>query len=202
MPQDVTYNEAKHMFQSIAGMDTLTATDEFFLENSLNRSALNAYHESNFWPRFLVVGEERTVTDSAVPYSQDSKNDIGEFVHIHKTEPYGTNYAKEYDFYVDSVGANIVDIDAGLTSAYVTYKKAFNPSYTDTSTDIPQEFLDYMIHMALSDFYSGDGQTENAVIYKRIASGKLEDELFRLQQKSNSNRMGIKFRNHLTKQNR
>ena len=200
--QNVTYNEVKHMFQSIAGLDTLTSADEFFLTNSLNRSALNAYHKSNLWPRFLVVGEERTVTDSAVPYSQATKNDIGEFVHIHKTEPYGTNYAKEYDFYVDSVEANIVDIDAGLTAAYVTYKKAFNPAYDEDSTDIPQEFLDYMIHIALSDFYTGDGQTENAVINKKIASEHLEDELFRLQQKSNSNRLGIKFRSHLTNQRR
>ena len=33
----------------------------------INRRAKKAYKQSNYWPRFLNVGEERTVTDGVVP---------------------------------------------------------------------------------------------------------------------------------------
>jgi len=356
MPQNVTYTDASRKFQALAGLETLTASDNFFLVNSFNRAALNAYHESNLWPRFLRVGEERslssepisnvtytypteiqlsdypivtgqskvmysgsagnilngvytlgnninsmpawyigsneynssnlvialgadtewyglytrnvlglsanplfffnkdndniilpgvffsqtgvTVFDSltvtsesyspvnnlsqyfdfsydggsssesivlasnVAPYTELNKDEIGEFIRIHKERPYGVSSAKEYEFYVDSNGANIVDISSGTTSAFITYKKSYNPSFTEESTDIPQEFLDYMLYCALSDFYTGDGQTENAAIAMNRATMSLDSELFRLEQKNNMNIMGIRFSTHLNHQHR
>ena len=202
MPQDVTFTDASRKFQSIAGLETLTSADTFFLTNSFNRSALNAYHESNLWPRFLTVGEERTLSNSVVPYTESNKSTIGEFIKIHKEEPYSTLPAYEYSFYVDNSGANIVNLSDGVTSVFVTYKQVYNPTFTDESTDIPQEFLDYMLYCALSDFYTGDGQTENAAVAMNRATMSLDSELFRLEQKNNFNIMGLRFSTHLNRQQR
>lgn len=202
MPQDVTYTDASRKFQALAGLETLTASDSFFLVNSFNRAALNAYHESDMWPRFLVVSEERTCTNAVVPFTQSTKNDIGEFIRIHKTDAYDQLAAHEYRFYVTSAGANIVYIDDGATSVYVTYKKAYNPAFTEESTDIPQEFLDFMLFTALADFYTGDGQTENAAVYHAEARRSLDSELFRLEQKNNRNLFSVRYSTHLNKQQR
>ena len=202
MPQDVTFTDAARKFQSVAGLETLTSADTFFLSNSFNRAALNAYYESNLWPRFLHVGEERALSDSLVPYSESEKNTIGEFVKIHEEKPYGTLAAHEYRFYLNNAGANIVNLSDGVTSVYVTYKEAYNPAFTEESTDIPQEFLDYMLYSALADFYTGDGQTENAAVATNRASMSLDSELFRLEQKNNLNIMGLRFSTHLNHQQR
>lgn len=202
MPQDVTFTDASRKFQSISGLETLTSADTFFLEGSFSRSALNAYHESNFWPRFLTVGEERTVTNETIPYVENGKNTISEFIRIYDGEPYSKLPSYEYEFYVDGNGANIINTYDDVTTAYVTYKVLYNPSFTRDSTDIPQEFLDYMLFTALGDFYTGDGQTENAAVAYNRASNSLNSELFRLEQKNNSNIMGLRFLTHHNKQAR
>ena len=61
MPSDSTFVEVKNAFQAIAGLESLTAADEFFLTSSLNRAVHRAYNESDSWPRYLVVGEKREI---------------------------------------------------------------------------------------------------------------------------------------------
>lgn len=352
MPVDLTFTEARQRFQSISGLESLTSADLFFLQNSFSRSALNAYHMSNLWPRFLRVNEARSLssepvstvtytypesiqigsterplpTDSpyinpfgvnglyvlgdningmpawylqdsltttqyviakgadtfnyglysysslglsmsplclfgdseediilpeyipygtygllysynpttgsstseagavnalisfsygeatssqttvltgdVVPYSELNKDDIGEFIRISKEKAYDINSVREYEFYVDSNGANLRNLESGVQFVYVTYKKAYNPSFTEASTDIPQEFLDYMIHIALSDFYMGDGQNERAYAAKGHAERLLTDELYRLEQRKNTNIINTRFLNHHNKQTR
>jgi hypothetical protein len=363
MVRNVTFTDASRKFQSLSGLETLTVADKFFLLNSFNRSALNAYHESNLWPRFLRVGEKRTLSyepistvtydypttiklkipsnpdpanypnpegwefdifgislsditfelgkfiggnpawyytapngrvvviakdydsfyfgvyllpqesgrpddllaitpygfldsdndnlvlnswytdaysavqsvyyryinatytssitvdsiielsyngnsssqstifaDNVVPYAELNKEEIGEFIRIHRDKPYGDIGTYEYDFYVDSNGANIMNLESGVINVYVTYKKSYNPSFTEESSDIPQEFLDYMLFTALGDFYTGDGQTENAAVAYNRAEQSLSSELFRLEQKNNRNVMGFKIATHHTRQ--
>ena len=365
MPVDLTFTEARQRFQSISGLESLTSADLCFLQNSFSRSALNAYHMSNLWPRFLRVNEARSlssepvstvtytypesiqigpspyvsgVTDAiyrsvfvdsfvlndiytlgeningmpawyssiagstsysyvialgadtvryglytindnglsasptfffnrdddniilpsvhslnselyiydvsadstfqaytyhpdgtlqlnypglfqftynglsssqstvltgdVVPYSELNKDDIGEFIRISKEKAYDINSVREYEFYVDSNGANLRNLESGVQSVYVTYKKAYNPAFTEASTDIPQEFLDYMIHIALSDFYMGDGQNERAYAAKGHAERLLTDELYRLEQRKNTNIINTRFLNHHNKQTR
>lgn len=199
--KDVSYSYAERKFQALAGLESLTVADKFFLQNSFSRSALNAYHESNLWPRFLRVGQERALSSvSIVPYVEQNKDEIGEFIRIHRQSPYGTIGTYEYEFYLDENGANVINLEQGVTGVYVTYKKVYDPSFTEGSNDIPQEFLDYMLFTALGDFYTGDGQTENAAVAYNRADDSLSSELFRMEQKNNRNIMGIKIATHHTRQ--
>ena len=206
MATDYTFVQVKNAFQSISGLESLTEADEFFLIHALTRAAKNAYHESNLWTRFLVAGEERAVVvaDSSpyVPYAEGVKDTIEEFIRIHKTDPFVQKSSHEYEFYVDSLGAHVLGKANSTDAVYVTYKKEFNPSYNQESTDIPAEFVDYMIYAALADFYMGDGQNEKCVQAKEYATMALDSELFRLEQRSNANTINKRFSNHINRQSR
>lgn len=204
MPSDVTFLEVKNAFQSIAGLESLTAADEFFLVNSLNRAVSRAYNESNSWPRYLVVGEERTIeSGQVVPYAETGKNTIGEFIRIHRQQPFLNNSTLEFDFYVDSSGAHILNIStADASSAYITYKKELVTGFDQDSTNIPSEFVDYIIYTALSDFYTGDGQTEKAALAAAQADLMLDREIFRVDKKMNNNTVNKRFSTYVSRQAR
>lgn len=204
MPSDVTFLEVKNAFQSIAGLESLTAADEFFLVNSLNRAVSRAYNESNSWPRYLVVGEERTIqTGQVVPYAEGGKNTIGEFIRIHRDQPFLNNSSLEFEFYVDSNGAHIMNISTtDASSAYITYKKELITGFNQDSTDIPGEFVDYIIYTALSDFYTGDGQTEKAALAAAQADLMLDREIFRVDKKMNNNTVNKRFSTYVSRQAR
>ena len=206
MPSNATFLEVKNAFQSIAGLESLTAADEFFLTSSLNRAVYRAYNESDSWPRYLVVGESRLLlTDPAatVPYVEAAKETIGEFLRIHRTQPFLRNSVVEFEFYVDSSGAHILNlITSDSTSVFVTYKKELQTNFTPDSTDIPGEFVDYIIYTALSDFYTGDGQTDKAAMAATQAKMMLDIELLRLDKKANNNTINKKFSTYVNRQSR
>ena len=291
MPSDSTFTEVKNAFQSIAGLESLTAADEFFLTSSLNRAVYRAYNESDSWPRYLVVGQERSlIQDQVVPYSSEdilisgagstevngvyvkvgtesganryeyialngdvyslfilsggswrirkgnkdyykadnnnlvtppstgwyktSSGDdpipsvinqllLGEFLRIHRTLPFLNNSALEFEFYVDSIGAHILNArTSNSNSVFVTYKKELQANFTPDSTDIPGEFVDYIIYTALSDFYTGDGQTDKAAMAATQAKMMLDIELLRLDKKANNNTINKKFSTYVNRQAR
>jgi hypothetical protein len=47
MPSNSTFLEVKNAFQAIAGLESLTSADEFFLQSSTNRAVTRAYDESD-----------------------------------------------------------------------------------------------------------------------------------------------------------
>ena len=206
MPSDATFLEVKNAFQSIAGLESLTSADEFFLLNSLNRAVYRAYNESDSWPRYLVVGEERSIVSdpvSTIPYAENTKDTIGEFLRVHRTQPFLRNSAIEFEFYVDSFGAHILNlITQDAASAFVTYKKQVTFNFTPDSTDIPLEFVDYIIYTALSDFYTGDGQAEKAVMAAGQAQLMLDSELLRMDKNKNNNTINKRFSTYVSRQSR
>jgi hypothetical protein len=138
-----------------------------------------------------------------IPSSQTGKNDIGEFIRIHRKQAFLNNSAVEYDFYVDSSGANILNITSTADGkAYITYKKKYSSSFTETSTDVPAEFFDYILYTVLSDFYTGDGQTEKAMIAEEAATKMLDRELFKLDTLSNRNTITKQFSTYVKHQSR
>ena len=315
MPTDVTFVEVKNAFQAIAGLESLTAADEFFLTSSLNRAVHRAYNESDSWPRYLVIGEERflsldklsgattatsplvnqnyrflglaepgtvsiggtmvyngltnsdtliykntgdawvvatNVTNSVnssgivsfgdtgtvqfteadtvknnsvqavktwtprsgsdilkistqnfIPYVQNGSTSIGEFLRIYRSKPFVNNSALEYEFYVDSLGCNVLNLGSSTAhSVFVNYKKELTTNFTPDSTNIPSEFVDYIIYTALSDFYTGDGQTEKAATAAAQANLMLDLELLRLDKKANNNTVNKKFSTYVNRQAR
>jgi len=308
MPSDSTFLEVKNAFQAIAGLESLTAADEFFLQSSTNRAVSRAYNSSDNWPRYLVIGEERNlisltlsgatastsplvnqnykllgsnttggtnvyqgVTTSTViiyntgtawrvdtvasatvqasgtytvgagtqqfieadtnkkdnvanvetwtpragadvlsvdpnnliPYAQTNKETIGEFLRVYRSKPFLNNSSIEYEFYVDSLGGHVLNLRSSTdNSIFVNYKKELTTNFTPDSTDIPSEFVDYIIYTSLSDFYTGDGQTEKAVLSSQTADLMLERQLLRADKFMNNNTVNKKFSTYVSRQSR
>lgn len=199
-----TYSQLKKSFAALSGIGRLETTDEEFFLQSLNRSAFKAWSASEIWPRYMVQSEERCVvpysTYNIVPYVETNKDTIGEFHRIYTADPWANaSSATEVEFIVDlSNGARIINPAQTYDSVWVDYKKEWDGPYDEDSTAIPEEFADFIIHQALSDFYTGDGQTDNAVMAERRAESYLQQQLGRL---SYTNRNPYKYGSIMTHTN-
>ena len=123
--QQKTYTELYALITALAGVGAFTTEEQANVLNFVNRRIFEAYQSSQMWPRYLVVGEARSIgTNQTIPYTETDLSDIGEFIRIHKTQPFLRNSSIEYNFYVDSNGAHLINLSTDSTgSAYVTYKK-------------------------------------------------------------------------------
>jgi hypothetical protein len=152
----------------------------------VNRRAKRAYRASNYWTRFLKIGEERTVTNNLIPFTQSGLDSIDTFLRIHKQNPYQTASVQEFDIMVTASGATIIAGTLAPTSAWVTYKKQFTDTYGDgtggTTDTVPDEWFEYLAHGTYSDFMRAEGQQEKAAIADQEALDILQDELMRLDE--------------------
>ena len=172
----------------------------------VNSRAKRAYRASNFWPRFLVVGEERDVVNGYVPWTQAGLDSVDTFVIIHRSAPYIADSAQNFDFYVDFTGAKIVDGDLNSASAYATYKKQTTSVYGDgtsgTTSSIPDEWFEYLAHGTYSDWLRSEGQMEKSQIADAEAMDKLTDELIRIDEMRSSALVSTRIQTNANMQSR
>jgi len=203
--QEKTYTELYNTIKALAGVGSFTTEEQADILNFVNRRAYTAYHASSVWPRFIVVGEQRTIVSSpaqTIEWTESGKNNIGEFIRIHRTQPFLNLSACEFEYYVDSSGAHIINIStADSTSAYVTYKKEL-ADYTTSSTDIPLEWFEYLAHAAYADFLRMDGQLEKAMMEEIRAQEYLDWSLEKAQSRANNSTIGKRFTTYVTRQRR
>ena len=203
--QERTYTDLLNLTQSLIGSGSLTTQEQSSILSFVNRRAYEAYNTSQSWPRYLVVGEQRTISSDpsqTIPYTEAGKSNIGEFLRIYRTQPSLNLSAREFEFYVDSNGAHILNLTTtDATSAYVTYKKEL-PTFTASSTDIPNEWFNFIAHAAYADFLRLDGQLDKAVVEEQIAQNYLAMELERVDNMANNNNLFNKFSTHGTRQSR
>jgi hypothetical protein len=122
-----------------------------------------------------------------IPFtSREGKGNIGQFIRIHRKQAFLNDSTTEYDFYVDSDGAHVLNSRFTDDTAHVTYKKDTTFSFDEDSTNVPNEFVDYILYSVLSDFYTGDGQTEKAMIATDTAEKMLNKELFKIDINTNN----------------
>jgi hypothetical protein len=207
--QTRTYGDLFKLIQSLAGVGSFAASEQDDVANLINRRYFEAYQTSQMWPRYLVAGEERTIeSGQVVPYAETSKNTIGEFIRIHRQQPFLNNSTLEFDFYVDSSGAHILNIStANSSSAYITYKKQFAPfttssSYTTSTEVVPAEFFHFIAHSAYADFLRMDGQTDKALIEEAAGKNYLSLELERVDLITNNNNVNKRFSTYVSRQAR
>ena len=82
--QTRTYDELYELIQALCGV-TFASIEEPRIRALVNRRASKAYKASNYWTRFLLVGEEVLVTSDTVLYSdQVSGEKIDTFLRIYK----------------------------------------------------------------------------------------------------------------------
>lgn len=198
-----SYSDLFELVRSLAGVDSFTSDEENDILRLANRRLYEAYSASQMWTPYIVVGEERAIgSDQVVPFTQTGKDKISEFQRIHRDQPFLNTGTMEYNFYVDSNGAHVMNLGSTTdSSVYVTYKKEF-VDFTKESEDIPQEFFYFGAHATYADFLRMDGQTSKAMDEENKASTYLATELEKLDIISNNNSIRRKFTTYVSTQSR
>jgi hypothetical protein len=203
--QDRTYSDLLTLIRSLSGAGSFTAEEQTSILSFVNRRASEAYNMSQSWPRYLVVGEERAIDSSpasTIPYAEAGKNTIYEWIRIHRTQPFLRNSALEFNFYVDSNGAHILNLTtADATSAFVTYKKELS-QFTANSTNIPGEWFAFIAHTAYADFLRMDGQHDKALAEEQVAQSYIAMELEKVDNMMNNNTALKRFSTYINRQAR
>ena len=162
-------------------------------------TAANEYPESGW-------GAE-TASNAPAPFVVDVAN-IGDFERIHRQQPFLNNSAKEYEFFVTSRGAEILNIaDTKDGSAFVTYKKEFTPftvtsDYYNSVVEVPGEFFNYIAHAVYADFLRVQNRQEQALAEEQVAQTYLALELEKIDIRSNNNTINKRFSTYVNRQSR
>ena len=233
--QEVDYNSIYNQVKALAGVTDFTSQEQTLITTLVNRRAKLAYESSDFWPRWLVVGESRTykvttvsagsfvvgltytiatvgttnwlsigaqtatvgtvfvatgvgsgtgtatLNSNIIPYTQAGLSTIDTYLRIHKSyQPFYQYSSVEVEYYVDSLGAHVVGDTSPTTSTFVTYKKEWDGPYTTASTNIPEEWKEYLGHATYADFLRLDAQNEKALVEEKVADGILQDQLMKV----------------------
>lgn len=182
--QTKTYAELFALIQALCGV-VFASIETPRIKALINRRALRAYRATNYWPRFLKIGEQRTVTSGVVPFTESGLDSIDTFLRVHKQAPYVTASVQEYDIMVTASGATLVCGDLDPSEAFVTYKAQLTDTYGDgsgESTAIPAEWYQYLAHGTYADYLRAEGQQEKAALADQEAEGLLQDELIRIDE--------------------
>ena len=139
--------------------------------------------------------------EKGIMIAEPAKTTIGEFLKVYRKKAFLNDSSLEYDFFVDSSGANILNVaNATDNTAFVTYKKQL-PQYTITSIDIPSEWFFFMAHGAYADFLRMEGKVEQGMAEEDVAQKYLAQELEKVDNMSNNN-VFRRFSTHGTRQSR
>ena len=182
--QTKTYAELFALIQALCGV-VFASIETPRIKALINRRALRAYRATNYWPRFLKIGEQRTVTNGVIPFTESGLDSIDTFLRVHKQAPYVTASVQEYDIMVTASGATLVCGDLDPSEAFVTYKAQLTDTYGDgsgESTAIPAEWFQYLAHGTYADYLRAEGQQEKAALADQEAEGLLQDELIRIDE--------------------
>jgi hypothetical protein len=182
--QTKTYAELFALIQALCGV-VFASIETPRIKALINRRALRAYRATNYWPRFLKIGEQRTVTSGVVPFTESGLDSIDTFLRVHKQAPYVTASVQEYDIMVTANGATLVVGDLDPSEAFVTYKAQLTDTYGDgsgESTAIPAEWFQYLAHGTYADYLRAEGQQEKAALADQEAEGLLQDELISIDE--------------------
>ena len=182
--QTKTYAELFALIQALCGV-VFASIETPRIKALINRRALRAYRATNYWPRFLKIGEQRAVTSGVVPFTESGLDSIDTFLRVHKQAPYVTASVQEYDTMVTASGATLVCGDLDPSEAFVTYKAQLTDTYGDgsgESTAIPAEWFQYLAHGTYADYLRAEGQQEKAALADQEAEVLLQDELIRIDE--------------------
>jgi len=186
--QTKTYAELFALIQALCGV-VFASIETSRIKALINRRAMRAYRASNYWTRFLKIGEERVISSSVIPYSESGLSSIDTFLRVYKQAPYISSSVQEYDIMITANGATLVSGGLNPTEAFVTYKAQLTDTYGDgsgESTTIPAEWYQYIAHGTYADYLRAEGQQEKSVIADQEAELLLQDEMIRLDENHTS----------------
>ena len=202
--QTRTYDDLYDLIQALCGV-TFASIEEARIRALVNRRATRAYKATNYWTRFIVIGEQRLVTSGYVPHSQEGKRSIDAFLRIFSSKPYAATTYGEYQFTVDSNGAALISGTSSPASVYVTYKAQLEDKYgnlTGYTSVIPSEWFDYLAHGTYADYLRAEGQQEKAALADQEANEILLDELMKLDEQHTQTIISNRISTNLSMQSR
>lgn len=141
------YSDCLAQALALCGVPDANTAEVARVKTFINRRARQAYAESELWPRWLVVGEQRLVSEEGLlPYSQDGLQDIGTIQRIHESQPFLDDPAGEYvDWTAQTDGIQITRF-SGAALASITISGAISPDatgdYLNQGTDFAGTELD------------------------------------------------------------
>jgi len=168
---------------TVTGIDTTTIENDTFTYDLTSGTGVETY----------------SGTATVAPVAID---DISDFNRIWNANPFSTNGFHEYDFFVDSSGATVINNATGNSGFWVGYKKQSPSPYTTASTDIPLEFFHYAAHATYADFLRMDGQVDKAIAEEQIAMTYLMLELSKAQNQRNNNSLFRRISTYVSTQSR
>jgi len=220
--QDSTLAELKDLTFALIGREYADTSNSYARLNALwNYSAKKAYKASNYWERYLVVGDKRTISNkNQVPRTQSGSDTIDTYLKIYKNDPQQLR-GGEYKFVVNNSGATITghngllqsdlyenpeaegfyiqpDSSEDDASVYVTYKKTLDVDIglqQSESTTIPDEFMPYMAHYAAYTWQRSVEQNSsenNFQLSLALINSVLEDELAKISDQNIANSYIVK----------
>ena len=149
--------------------------------------------------------------------TRTSKTTINDFIRIHRDQSFLNNSSVEYQFFVDSNGANVLNAQ-NTDEVYVTYKKPIanqttgqiitsvdgsgNRTLNSSGSEIPSEFFNYTAHGVYADFLRMDGQHDKAAFEEQKADMFLATELERIDIINNNNSLNHKFSTYVNTSSR
>jgi|TARA_E500000318_G_scaffold31935_4_gene31852 hypothetical protein len=181
-----------------AGNDAFLVAGAPATSNTRHYSADLVGSSNNEYPTQFTVVE--TAGTAPAPFLVDVAN-INEFMRVHRNRSFLNNSSLEYDFYVTSKGAHILNpfpTDSSL--AYVTYKKEFT-EFATSSSDIPKEFYFFIAGAVHADFLRMRNMFEEAQTEEALANNYLAVELEKINTMNNTNLI-TRFSTHLSRQSR
>lgn len=179
-----TYADLYELIEALCGV-SFAKLERNRVKALVNRRATRAHRASNYWTRYLVIGEERTVTSSLIPFTQTDLDSIDTFLRIHRTAPFISASAQDFDFMVTASGATLVAGSLDPSSAFVTYKAQHTAIYGSADSDtqtVPKEWFEYLAHGTYADYLRAEGQQEKAALADAEATDILTDELLRIDE--------------------
>jgi hypothetical protein len=178
------YSDLFGLIQAMLGI-SLSVVEAIRVKALVNRRAQRAYRATNYWTRFLKIGQLRNVINSTVPFQQANLPLIDTFLRIHPFKPYVGSGSNDYEFTVTSEGAKLIVFVNDSGEAYVTYKAAIEIFYGDNvgeDQNIPYEWFQYIAYGVYADYLRAEGQQERAAIAEIEAQEILTDELMKLDE--------------------
>ena len=182
--QTRTYDDLYELIQALCGV-TFASIEEARIRALVNRRASKAYMASNYWTRFVAIGEARAVVNGVVPNDETGLQSIDSFLRIFSSKPYSSTTYGEYQFTVDKNGATVIAGTSIPTVVYVTYKAQLQDKYGNASgctQTIPREWFEYLAHGTYADYLRAEGQQEKAQLADQEANEILMDELMKLDE--------------------
>jgi hypothetical protein len=202
--QTRTYDDLYELIQALCGV-TFASIEEPRIRALVNRRASRAYKATNYWTRFIVIGQQRLVSNGYVPFDQDGLQSVDAFLRIFSSKPYSATTYGEYQFTVDQAGAAIISGTSTPSVVYVTYKAQLQDKYgnaTGYTSVIPSEWFEYLAHGSYADYLRAEGQQEKATLADQEANEILLDELMKLDEQHTQTIISNRISTNLSMQSR